>query len=513
MLGDLIDVKIDAKQVLDTLNNEASIANFKKSIYVPEPHLIEQLIDGTRYFITGTKGVGKTAFLIYTALQAEEKFNAERSFIIFKEFSQEEREDYNRLAYVTNYEQDRISPYYDYLMVWNWMFHVAVYEAIKNSDKVIFNHDENWIQYCEAIDAVKSNVRGVNRRLPIIAKGGFVELNLNICHGKINFEFDSSDKNMVRFSTHINYLNQLYINLSAADSKLFIVVDELNLSTKNSAEFDRDICMIRDMITAIERFNTLSKHGHDQVRIIGAVRSEVINSVQIRGQEINKSIESYGIPIDWNKYYIEGIRHPLIRLMIKYFRLSESNRQVNGSEDEAVYSRWVEPSIHGFSSDQYIRNHTLYRPRDIIRLLNLFRLNCFEYKKISSQAFNVIMRQYSNDCWNESLEELAISYSFTELDAIQTWLTGCNRITSYDELKKRATLQWSEQNASSSLLNNFDKLLQNLYKAGILGNYIHLADGTNIVHHRWYFRGDDTLLFNQKIEIHPIYSAKLSIYE
>ena len=138
MLGDLIDVKIDAKQVLDTMNDAESIERFKTAIFVPEESVIDQLMNGSRYFLTGRKGTGKTAFLIYTALKSEELYNAERSFIIFKEFTQEEKEEYKHLAYITQYDQSKISPYFDYLMVWNWMFHVAVSDAIMTSEKQIF---------------------------------------------------------------------------------------------------------------------------------------------------------------------------------------------------------------------------------------------------------------------------------------------------------------------------------------------------------------------------------------
>ena len=41
----------------------------------------------------------------------------------------------------------------------------------------------------------------------------------------------------------------------------------------------------------IERFNTFSKTGHDNVRMIGSVRNEVINSVKTKGKEIEKAIE------------------------------------------------------------------------------------------------------------------------------------------------------------------------------------------------------------------------------
>ena len=43
-------------------------------ILVPDGISIDSLLDGERYYLTGEKGAGKTALLIYTALKAEERY-------------------------------------------------------------------------------------------------------------------------------------------------------------------------------------------------------------------------------------------------------------------------------------------------------------------------------------------------------------------------------------------------------------------------------------------------------
>ena len=137
-------------------------------------------------------------------------------------------------------------------------------------------------------------------------------------------------------------------------------------------------------------------------------------------------------------------------------------------------------------------------------------MNCAENIKISSRAFKSISRQYSDDCWNEAIEELAVTYSFEELEGIQAWLTGGNRIMTYDILKERAANKLARNSNCAGLVADIDGLLQRLYKVGIIGNYKKLPNGT--VRQRWYFRGDDVLLTDWDIQIHKIFSEKLSIY-
>lgn len=518
MLKDLYVMKIDAKQELDNMNDKKDIDRFKQLILIPDGINIDSLLDGDRYYLTGEKGSGKTALLIYAALKAEELFNAERSFIIFKELPQEEREDYAGLAHVTNYDQSEISPCLDYEYVWWWVFHNTIAETVLSSEKEIFIHNDALDTYLAAVRAVKSNPRGSNRKMPIVTKDGYIEaeisvpignININLT-GKVNFEKSPTDAKKIRFSTHIDELNRLYSLLDSGESQLYIVVDEMNLSKKNVAEYERDIIMIRDLIIAIERFNAISKNVHDNIRVIGAIRNEVINSVKTKGKEINKAIESYGIPIDWTQYTEESLQHPLIKLLINYFRISdELNGNTVENDDLKEYSKWVGSQIFGMPSEETIRNHTLYRPRHVVRLLNISKIRCGTHQRLTETTFNTIKRQYSLECWNEITEDLALSYTPKELELIKEWLTGMPWITTHTAMHEKALHQWTGNKDSESLLIRFDDLMRDLYQSGVIGNYRRTWKGAR-PSHRWYFRGDETLLKDQDIQIHRIFQTVLS---
>lgn len=510
-------MKIDAKQELDNMNGAKEIDRFKRLIMVPDGLNVDSLLDGERYYLTGEKGAGKTAMLIYTALKAEELFDAERCFIIFKEFSQEEREDYSGLAHVTHYDQGKIESCVDYEFVWWWVFHNTITETILSSQKEIFISNESLQTYLAAVKSVASNPRGDSRRMPVITKDGYVEASVTVpikgveisLAGKVNFEKNPADKQKIRFSTHINELNRLFMNLEAADSQLYVVVDEMNLSMKNTEEFERDVIMIRDLIIAIERFNAFSKNSHGNVRIIGSIRNEVINSVKVKGKEINKAVESYGIPIDWTQYTDQSLDHPLIKLLTNYFRISdELNNKAPAKTNAAEFDRWVDYEIYRVPSEEIIRNFTLYKPRHVVRLLNLSKLLCGNSKKISTSTFNTIKRRYSLECWNEVIEELALSYTSRELELIKEWLTGMPWLTSFHAMQEKAEKMWANNRYCKNLLDHFDDLMRDLYKAGVIGNY--LKPYGKLPKHRWYFRGDETLLKSQDIQIHRIFSTVLS---
>ena len=519
MLKNLYVMKIDAKQELDNINDIEDIDRFKRSMLIPDGINIDSLLDGERYYLTGEKGAGKTALLIYTALKADELFSAERGFIIFKEIPQEEREDYTGLAYVTTYDQSELAPSHDYEHVWWWVFHNKIVDILESSDKEIFVPNEALNTYIAAVHAIKTNPRGSGRKMPLVTKDGYVEVALDVpikkaslnLSGKLCFEANPDNPNQVRFSTHVNELNRLYSELEAGESQLYVVVDEMNLSRKNAAEYQRDLIMIRDLIIAIERFNAISKNCHDNVRIIGAIRNEVINSVKTKGKEINKAVESYGIPIDWTQYTESSLEHPLIKLLINYFRISDSLMgETSSISDYEEYYKWVTREIYSSPSEETIRNNTLYRPRHVLRLLNIAKIRCGNHDKISEKTFNQIKRQYSLECWNEITEELALSYTPTELEYIKEWLTGMPWRTTYVDMHQKAVTQWSRKPKAKKLLAKFDDLMRDLYQSGVIGNYYCKKNARHRPSHRWYFRGDETLLLDQDIQIHIIFRTVLS---
>ena len=283
----------------------------------------------------------------------------------------------------------------------------------------------------------------------------------------------------------------------------------MNLSRKNVEEYERDIIMIRDLIIAIERFNAITKNSHDNVRLIGSVRNEVINSVKSKGKEINKAIESYGIPIDWTQYDEESLHHPLIKLLINYFKISDAVSGIPVLDDETEYKKWVSDSIYNSSSEETIRNYTLYRPRHVVRLLNIAKIRCGQHRKITSATFNTVRRQYSSECWNEIAEDLALTYTPKELELIKEWLTGMPWQTSYLAMQEKAQRSWERLAEAERLLLKFDDIIRDLYQAGVIGNYC-MYDTQRRPTHRWYFRGDEILLKDQPIQIHRIFSTVLS---
>lgn len=129
---------------------------------------------------------------------------------------------------------------------------------------------------------------------------------------------------------------------------------------------------------------------------------------------------------------------------------------------------WVEKHAVGST----ILNNSLYRPRDIIRMMSAIHNQIGTSEKFTQEAFDKAQQEYSELMWTEIKDELRLSYSEDEVNAIFTLL---NRITmpfTYEILSQRIAQLGKFYPRMPELLNSerLTQMLNKLYELGIIGN-------------------------------------------
>ncbi|WP_412094595.1 P-loop ATPase, Sll1717 family, partial [Bacillus atrophaeus] len=156
------------------------------------------------------------------------------------------------------------------------------------------------------------------------------------------------------------------------------------------------------------------------MKIIAALRSEVLTAVESSGKEINKIVSDFAIPIMWHQSGGNISNHPILQIIIKRIKASEKFYSLNLDDSpEAIWSRYFPQTIQNESTQKYILHLTWYRPRDVIRLLNLARNQYPKSTKFTHQVFDGIRKSYSSESWNELSEELRAIYREDEIDGIK----------------------------------------------------------------------------------------------
>lgn len=287
---------------------------------------------------------------------------------------------------------------------------------------------------------------------------------------KIDIELKEKDKT-VKYDLVCKKIIDLYQQLNCGRNAVYILIDELELSVSTKKQREADIELVRDLILATDKLNKISKQCGYAVNVYSSIRTDVLDNVYSSGYEINKSIEDYGVTVEWFQKGGNYKDNPLLKLIENKIHASEKKKKVNQSQN--VWSQYFAYTINNVEVRKYILNYSWYRPRDIIRLLLLVQDQCVEDDTIINQEmFDRAMQEYSNKMWNEISEEMSIKYSPDDMKAIKKILTGIQVPFSFNNLVERIDKygQMFKYVEQFNKKYNIPEFLEQMFEWGIIGN-------------------------------------------
>ncbi len=496
---------VDAKHELLTETIEEK-NQFLTSFLTPDNFNIEDYTKKNKYFVTGLKGTGKTAFLRYLSLKMENK-NSQTHFILFKtDFKEEDRKELHKTGKSTIADIDKdSSDDDDYTNTWLWFLYKQILYKIENTKVRIVAEDENFQKFKTCLTSFEEKVDdgSIKKVFPKLKNGSFeIKLGFKNTYGKghVDFEWVDKEQKIVKFSSLVSITKELFKKLKKSnfpEDTLTFFVDELELSFGKSKQYNRDVRLIRDLIIAIYEINLTAKKNGISLKIIGALRSEVLSVAAATGKEINKIVTDFGMPINWHQSGGDIKKHPLLKIIYRRIITSETtNGLTEDHEYEAIWSKYFPAHIQGKPPHDYILHATWYRPRDIIRLLSLGQKMFPNELGFTQQLFDGIKKEYSADCWAEHAEELKAKFTSTQIDGIRLMLTGIKSPFTFNQVNEYAEHRKELYNEVDDLLKNHKmaSILNILFQIGIIGNAYPKF--------RFAFRGDQDLLIDKSIKIH-----------
>lgn len=509
----LITGKTDAKNEV-LLNNAESIRRFKEIFVIPQGFNADEFLNGDKYVICGLKGTGKTALLRYLALHLPENKNA--NFVYFKsDLKEDDREEIEKLSTFMVGDGTDLKRS-DYEKAWRWFFLRRIIEL--NSNFNLFREDESFNKAKALILSVncEKTKGGLSYLFPKITDG---KVSVNVAElAKLELSFKFSDKieEGIRFSELVDKAYDIFTNLTTKKS-LYLFVDEIELSYLSDETYLRDSELIRDLLICIKELNQIFLEMEIDIKIIAAARSEVITAVGAIGKEITKIVEDFGFPITWHRYERDKIDHPLIQMMINRFRQTEAivfgNCKLGNKE---LYRKYFAETVYHKSFINVILNNTWFRPRDIVRLLNVIKTTHSDKDFLNQQVYETTRRDYSTFCLNEVFEELNAIYDKDHLLAIQEILTEMKINFTFQDFCLRIDYLSQNNETIKEIMKDHKekKILSHLYTCGLIGNFYQVVIKQEYVDtFRWVYRGDSQLLTDKTMIVHPALRPVFSIRE
>ena len=510
-IRDIYAGKPDAK---DEINFEGR-ENFIKSFVVAEHFNLDSLISGSIIFITGFKGTGKTALLFYLDdMVHKEDEQACASYIFFKEdFTDTRRIELERmsrrvLSSITVAPEALVGTT-EFEYIWRWIFWKQIVADNETYSRNLFLDDDEWRNFEKIVNQI---IEPVNKRkfqipnsikiqLPIKEPTTMAEFAPEL---KVDFR-DQKSEQYQNFVKLVDQADEAFTKVTKTDIPYYLFVDELEAYYGDSDTFKRDLYMIRDLIFTVKRYNLIfARLGFRNAKAICSIRTEIINAISrfIVTKEINKVISGFTLPLNWNYSNSNSYAHPIMQILLK--RISICSQDENSS-DLDIYRKWFPENIHDLEPANYILNNSWLKPRDMIRLMITAQNSLYnDSEAFYTKVFDSIVKAYSEDSLQEIKEELRALYTSEEIDCIIMCFTGFQTVFTLHDLKERIGHYFSE----TILENNLNQVLNDLYRLGVIGNYLPVSKT-----YRWKHRGDDVIILADewRICVHIALHSALSL--
>lgn len=480
-----------------------------KGLFYEFPNIdISRLLNGSVYYIFGSKGTGKTMLLKYLESIISENPSYQFSeFIRFKrDVIEEERNQLKRSSLPNNAFEETIESEVptdftlDCSLAWQvYLIKVIVFRLIKTEYGVFKRDNETWHKLCLLLNLIYGeidNKSSIKRILPKMKRGN-IEIDISkIAKTNLEFEWTDEEHNKVSFTSLARQIINLYSNLVPTENDIYIFIDELELAFKNTKKYQRDVTLIRDLIFAIEYLSDINRTHNFHVFLITAIRTEVYKNIISKGMEINKTIHDFGITISWEQKGGNIKNHPLLKMLEKRIHFSESKLGLEISAD--IWNTYFIPYVRNNKKEiqNYILDQTWYKPRDIIRLFTIIQQIHGDKSIIDQECFDSVRKPYAEQSWIEFEEFLTVKYSDKEVEGMKKALTGIQLpflVSDFQHHLNNKKEFFSEVNELVSKRKTPD-ILVDLYDMGIIGNY-----GSNS---RFTFKGDTDIDPLMPITIH-----------
>ena len=510
-IKDIYAGKPDAKDEIDF----GGLEEFIKTYVVAEHFNVESLISGTNCFITGFKGTGKTALLFYLDNKFKEIDESTcSSFIFFKEeFTDTKRSELEsiarRILSSISVEKNALVDNQEFEYIWRWLLFKRIVSDNEEYNRGLFIDDENWEKFENVIGKIKSpnNKRKFTIPKKIKMAVPYVEPSTqSVITPEVEVDLqNTSDDNYLKFMEVIDEAERLLMNATRTDIPYYIFVDELEAYYGNISVFKRDLCLIRDLIFTVKRFNSnFSTINMKCTKIICSVRSEILTAISrfIVTKELNKVTAGFAVPLMWNYSNTSSYMHPIIQILLK--RIAVCEGCVN-PDYKKVYERWLPENIHGIEPANYILNNSWCKPRDIVRLITTVQNSIYNSSKAFTQSvFDSIVKTYSEDSLTEIKEELRALYDTDQIDTIISCFMGYKTTFSVSQLIQRIKTYFQ----GSILETHFTQIIDDLYRLGFLGNFLPVSKT-----YRWQHKGDGRVILSEewRLVVHYALHGALSL--
>ena len=515
-VGDIKFGEIDAKNEVFDQDRSGTMV-FENSFQIPPGVNLDRLIAGSKYYIYGQKGCGKTALLLYLKKRLDEGGATTKTILFKSGITEPER---RRIAAGRGFDVVNSSTFtsveYDYKINWLWYIYRNLLRMIKRE------HVRSGWDVVESLkkllgvygEVATSQLADLNTtKIKAHAKAGFkagpftgeigAEVEAAAASGKDDIEIDVIEiveRHIANFTFNIG-------------KRALLLFDELELFWNKPDQRDRDLYMIRDLLYAVSRVNHNIGSSTAALGIYAAVRSEVLHEVNRVGPEISRDVDDFGVRVNWNMR-VGDRDQPILKIVEAKINASELEEGVFATDN--IWTDYFPKVAFGREFRKYLLDIGMFRPRSIVSLLSLAQNYKPDSSNIDFEAIDESQLEFSKRAWREVEEELLGEFTPDKVKAIKALLTGFEATFVVGALIGRLRAVANIDKSVGKAIPTDDDLVgivKTLYRIGALGNryYVRSKDGKKELRYGWIFRDNQEPVIDRQFIVHESLRKTLQI--
>jgi hypothetical protein len=475
-----------------------SVPAFVKSFVQPPLLGLEGFLNGTKYFLNGQKGTGKTAVFRYVDQKLKEKGIA-TGYIIFRDEILEER-DLTSLDWQIVFDDSRIRATKHYLHSMKRLLASVILSHANEAISDISEEDGEFLR--PFLDRLKRTKAAQVFSLAI----GSIDAVLS--QTQLDASKVAGGVATANVSRILKRQNDALISytcrvLKKLNRPLRVFIDELHFAYRDKETMKQDAMLVRDTLIAIANLNDRFQEEEVDCVLYAAFRSEFWEHPIISAAEINNTLLSFGESLSWTTFQYD-LNHPVLEIASQ--RIAQAiNRRFTARDLFSTYLANIDA--------EELLNQTWGKPRDMIRFMNEAKKMYPRRVTLSMDEYRSVVRSYSKESWREIETALSAFFDVGAMEGFRALLRKYGPKVFSQKISMRDFLNSLRDFYSASKLSpdtgiSFDSLVQILYVLGVFGTKTIDARGQEIFYR--FHRGNAHPDLDGELILHPAIARAFS---
>ncbi len=420
---------------------------FEKAFCDPR-NVVSELLDSYYFLLLGRKGVGKSAFssrIQYLSKKNEELYAIPMNLNDF-EFSTFAK---------TSIDSD-VSGTQKYKSSWDFLLLLSIYKVIFNQLQITEIEEVNKIIFL--LDkmgfSLDSGFKADVTKLSKLKVGASI-LVFDVAFEK---EFSIQPKSYLeRISVMSERMLKVLSDIEMNGRRISIIIDGFD----DILRYKKDkMEIIASLIRSTDYINDKLLQNGKKIKILLLIREDLISMVT--DPDLNKIIHDGAITINWANRLDD-----LKKLINLRFEASGMSKR----DSEMCWTSIFPNKIKNKDSWNYVLDHTLYKPRDILQFLKYCQKEYPNNEKLTLSETQIVLKCYSNEYFIEEMKNELAGFiddeTIISLPSIFRRLGG--RAFGIGELNRLSNEQVTSKNIT---IDDTKILLMHLFEAGYIGQLV-----------------------------------------